>query len=133
MPTIQVTLSSEELVQIVDQMPPEELADFAEQVLAVKARRTAAALGASEEKALRLLYAAQLSPEQQARLRALGQKLESEGELSDRERKELQSLSEQSEQLNAARLQQVSELAALWGKPLPAVMQQLGLWRSYGQ
>ncbi|HRJ45367.1 MAG: hypothetical protein KJZ86_03060 [Caldilineaceae bacterium] len=133
MPTIQVTLSPEELVQIVDQMPADELADFTARVLAVQARRTVAALAATEDKTLRALYAAQLPPEQQARLRSLGQKLEVEDALSANEQQELQALSEQAEQLNAERMKKVTELAALWGKPLPAVMHQLGLWRGYGE
>lgn len=133
MPTIQVTLSPDELVQIVDQMPADELADFTERVLAVKARRTAAALGAAEEEILRALYAAQLPPEKQTRLRDLGQKLEAEEVLLADERQELQALSEQAEQLNVERMKRVAELAALWGKPLPAVMHQLGLWRGTHQ
>ena len=133
MPTIQVNLSPEELVQIVDLMPAAELADFTERVLAVEARRTAAALDASEEDTLRALYAAQLPPEKQARLRGLGQKLEAEEVLSADEQQELKSLSEQAEQLNAEGMNKVAELATLWGKPLPSVMHQLGLWRSYGE
>lgn len=133
MPTIQMTLSSEDLVQIVDQMAEDELADFTERVLAVKARRTTAAMDNVEEETLRSLYAAQLSPEQRARLRDLGQKLEAEEALLADERQELQALSEQAEQLNVERMKKVAELAALWGKPLPAVMHQLGLWRGYGE
>ena len=131
MPTIQMTLSSEDLVQIVDQMPEDELADFTERVLAMKARRTTAAMDTAEEETLRSLYAAQLPPEQHARLRDLGQKLEAEEALLADERQELQALSEQAEQLNVERMKKVAELAALWGKPLPAVMHQLGLWRGY--
>ena len=133
MPTIQMTLSSEDLVQIVDQMAEDELAEFTERVLAVKARRTTAALNTTEENTLRSLYAAQLPPEQRARLRDLGQKLEAEETLLAAERQELQALSDQAEQLNVERMKKVVELAALWGKPLPAVMHQLGLWRGTHQ
>ena len=61
MATIQVTVSPEELMQIVDQMPADELADFTNRVLVVKAQRTAATLDATEESILGAIYAAQLS------------------------------------------------------------------------
>ena len=130
MATIQVTVSPEELLQIVDQMPADELAEFTDRVLAVKARRTAAILNATEESTLRAIYAAQLPPDQQEHLRTLGQKLETVDSLSADEQQELQTLTEQAERLNAVRIEKVAQLAALWQKPLPAVMQQLGLWRS---
>jgi hypothetical protein len=130
MATIQVTVSPEELLQIVDQMPADELADFTDRVLAVKARRTAATLDADEESILRAIYAAQLPPDQQKRLHTLGQKLEAADSLVADEQQELQILTEQAERLNALRMEKVAQLAVLWQKPLPAVMQQLGLWRS---
>ena len=128
--TLQVTVSSEELLQIVAQMPAAELADFTDRVLAVKARQTAATLDAAEESLLRAVYAAQLPPDQQ-RLRMLGQRLEAAGVLAADERHELQTLTDQAERLNAVRIEKVAQFAVLWGKSLPAVMKQLGLWRSY--
>ena len=130
MATIQVTVSPEELMQIVDQMPADELADFTNRVLVVKAQRTAATLDATEESILGAIYAAQLSQVQQQRLRALGQKLEVADSLTSDEQQELQSLTEETERLNAVRIERVAQLATLWGKPLPVVMKQLGLWRS---
>ena len=130
MATIQVTVSPEELLQIVDQMPADELVDFTDRVLAVKARRTAATLDAGEESILRAVYAAQLPPDQQQRLRTLAHMLEAAEVLSADEQRELQTLTEQAEGLNAVRIEKVAQLAVLWGKPLPAVMKQLGLWRS---
>lgn len=130
MATIQVTVSPEELLQIVNQMPADELADFTGRVLAVNARRTAATLDADEESLLQAIYAAQLPPDQQDRLHSLGQKLEAADSLSAHEQHELQTLTEQAESLNAVRLEKVAQLAILWQKPLPAVMKQLDLWRS---
>lgn len=111
-------------------MPATELADFTDSVLAVKAHRTAATLDATEESLLRAIYAAQLSPEQQQRLHTLGQKLEAEDVLAAHEQQELQTLTNQAERLNTVRIKKVAQLALLWRKPLPAVMQQLGLWRT---
>ena len=127
--TLQVTVSPEELLQIVAQMPAAELADFTDRVLAVKARQTAATLDAAEESLLRAVYAAQLPPDQQ-RLRMLGQRLEAAGVLAADERHELQTLTDQAERLNAVRIEKVAQFAVLWGKSLPAVMKQLGLWRN---
>lgn len=121
--TLQVTVSPEELLQIVAQMSAAELADFTDRVLAVKARQTAAALDAAEESLLRAIYAAQLPPDQQQRLRTLGQKLGAADE-----QQELQTLAVQAEGPNALRIEKAAQLAALWQKLLPAVMQQLGLW-----
>ena len=129
--TLQVTVSPEELLQIVAQMPAAELADFTDRVLAVKARQTAATLDAAEESLLRAIYAAQLRPDQQKRLHTLGQKLEAADALAADERQELQTLADQAERLNAVRIEKAAQLAVLWRKPLPAVMKQLGLWRSY--
>lgn len=131
--TLQVTVSPEELLKIVAQMPAAELADFTDRVLAVKARQMAATLDAAEESLLRAIYAAQLAPNQQKRLHTLGQKLETEDSLVAVERQELQVLTDQAERLNAERIEKVAQLAVLWGKPLPAVMQQLGLWRTNEQ
>lgn len=128
--TIQVTVSPEELLQLVVQMPADELADFTDRVLAVKARRTAATLDADEESLLHAIYTAQLPPDQQGRLRILGQKLEAADSLCADDQQELQTLTEQAERLNAVRMEKAAQLAVLWQKPLPAVMQQLGLWRS---
>ena len=128
--TLQVSVAPEELLQIVAQMPVAELADFTDRVLAVKAGRTTATLDAAEESLLRAIYAAQLPPDQQQRLRMLGQKLEMADALAADERQELQTLTDQAERLNAVRIEKVAQLAVLWRKPLPAVMKQLGLWRN---
>lgn len=121
--TLQVTISPAALLQIVAQMPAAELADFTDRVLAVKARQTAATFDTAEDSLLRAIYAAQLPPDQQQRLRTLGQKLEAADE-----QQELQTLAVQAEGLNALRIEKAAQLAALWQKSLPAVMQQLGLW-----
>jgi len=121
--TLQVTNSPAALLQIVAQMPAAELADFTDRVLAVKARQTAATLDAAEDSLLRAIYAAQLPPDQQQRLRTLGQKLGAADE-----QQELQTLAVQAEGPNALRIEKAAQLAALWQKLLPAVMQQLGLW-----
>jgi hypothetical protein len=99
----------------------------------MKARQTAATLDVTEDSLLRAIYAAQLAPDQQTRLHALGQKLETEDVLSADERQELQALTGQAERLNTVRIGKVAQLALLWGKPLPAVMQQIGLWRTNDQ
>lgn len=90
---------------------------------------TAATPNAAEESLLRAIDAAQLPPEQQQRLRTLGQKLEAEEGLTAEERQALQMLTDQSERFNAVRIENVAQLAVLWKKPLPAVMKQLGLRR----
>jgi hypothetical protein len=91
---------------------------------------TAATADAAEESLLRTIYAAQLPLEQQQRLRTLGQKLEAEDALTADERQELQALTDQAESLNAVRIENVAQLAALRAKTLPAVMEELGLWRN---
>ena len=125
--TLQVSVSPEELLKIIAQMPAAELADFTDRGLAGKARHTAATLGGTEGGLLRAIYAAQLPPDQQQRLRMLGQKLEMADALAADERQELQTLTDQAERLNAVRIEKVAQLAVLWRKPLPAVMKQLGL------
>ncbi len=132
MATLQVTVSPEDLLQIVVEMPQPELDNFTAKVLVEKARRTAATLNATEEELVAAIYAAQLPPGQRERLHALGAKAEDE-KLSTNEQQELAQLVEQSEALNVVRMTKASELATLWQQPLATVVKQLGLWQSYGE
>ncbi|GEM_PF-2579010 len=87
-------------------------------------------MDAAEESRLRAIYAAQLPPDQQQRLRTLGQNLEAADALATDVRHEFQTLTEQAEALNAVRIEKVAQLAVLRGEPLPDVMKQLGLWQN---
>ena len=132
MATLSLKLSPEDMLQVVQEMPLDELTRFTDKVLQVKARHMAASLTVGEERLIEEIDRLKLSPKTHQRLLALGAKLEDEA-LSAAEQEELQHLSEKSEKINAQRLAKVAELATLWQKPLPEVMKQLGLWRSYAQ
>lgn len=131
MAILQLEVSREKLLEAVEQLEPEEFAIFVEDVLQVKARRSAPALNETEEDLLKQIHALQLPDNEHERLLMLGQKLENEA-ISSEELSEMKYLSERSEQLNAKRIKLVSELATMWKRSLPDVMQQLGLWQAYG-
>lgn len=132
MATLSLKISPEDMLQVVQEMPLDELTRFTDKVLQVKARHMAASLTVGEERLIEEIDRLKLSPKTHQRLLALGAKLEDEA-LSAAEQEKLQHLSEKSEKINAQRLAKVAELATLWQKPLPEVMKQLGLWRSYAQ
>lgn len=132
MATLSLKISPEDMLQVVQEMPLDELTRFTDKVLQVKAQHMAASLTVDEERLIQEIDKLKLSPKTHQRLLVLGAKLEDE-ELSAAEQEELQHLSEKSEKINAQRLAKVAELATLWQKPLPEVMKQLGLWRSYAQ
>ena len=127
MTTMQVNIPQTALMEAVEHLSLNALTDFINDVLDLKARRIAPSLTVSEEELLRRIYSLKLSDVNNGRLLQLGQKLTTET-INEAERTELETLTDESELLNAERIAAVAELATLRHKSLREMMQQLGLW-----
>jgi hypothetical protein len=128
MPTVRVEahLSSEELLQAVQQLGPDELEQFVSEVLSLRAQRQAPCLSQSETELL--LKINQGIPEDvRQRYNTLLAKRDDET-LTPEEHAELLGLTEQVERLQAERVKHLVALAQLRQKSLEGVMQDLGLW-----
>lgn len=129
MTTMQVNIPRTALIEAVEHLSMEDLTTFLDDVLDLKARRTAPSLSVSEEALLQNIYSLQLSEPERRRLLQLGTKLEQET-IAETERLELEILTDKSERLNAKRISTVAQLATLRRKPLHKIMKQLGLWNT---
>lgn len=127
MTTVQVNIPQTVLIEAVEHLSLNALTEFVNDVLDLKARRVAPSLTVGEEELLRRIYSLQLSDVDNGRLLQLGEKLTTET-ISKAERAELETLTDESERLNAERIAAVAELATLRHKSLREMMQQLGLW-----
>ncbi len=122
---IEVQVSTEQLLQAVEQLPPQELASFVAQVLALRAQREAPHVGASET-ALLLRINHALPAGLQRRFDQLVAKRQAETITSD-ELHELIQITDQIEQHDSDRLAALDALARLRGVTLTALMDALGL------
>ena len=127
MPTvpIEVQVSTEQLLQAVEQLPPRELASFAAQVLALRAQREASHVGSSET-ALLLRINHVLPADLQRRFDDLVARRQAETITPD-ELHELIQITDQIEQHDGERLAALDALARLRGVTLSALMDSLGL------
>jgi hypothetical protein len=123
MPTIHV--EADQLLQAALQMPREELERFAARLFALKVRQDTPSL--SEREAELLIQINQGLPAAvQERLNELIDKRRAET-ISAKELRELKSLADQVEKLDAERLKSLTELAHLRAVPLRKLIKQLGL------
>ena len=127
MTIMRVDIPQDTLLEAVQNLSLDELNEFVHQVVLIRARKAAPSLSEQEELLLEQIYTSKLSDEKHARLLHLGAKCENETINYD-ERIEFTKLVEQSELLNAKRIEGVAKLAALKGTSLDAMMTQLDLW-----
>lgn len=118
-------ISSTQLTQVIEQLSLAELDRFADEVMALRARRHAPVLSA-DESALFATINQSLSADEQHRLAELGEKRVDET-LIPEEHHELLRLQQRLEALHVKRMKALAELARLRGVTLTAIMEQLGI------
>lgn len=122
---IQTELSSEQLLQALDQMPQTEFEQVAEQVLALRLRRNAAVLSVQESELL-LKINQGLPADLQQRYNDLITKRDASN-LTPEEYTELLHLTDQVEQLEVERLEHLAILAGIRQRTVPQLMHDLGI------
>ena len=127
MPTVQVKtqLSLDELLKAVGQLSLPELEHFAQQVIALWAKRKAPALPQAEAELL-LKINQGLPNDLQRRYNELIAKRQAETLTSD-ENRELLRLTDHAEKLEASRVECMAELARIRNTSLDALMKELGI------
>ena len=125
MDTTQSNVSAEELLKAAEKLSLAELERFVGKVIEMQAHRKAPHLS-SEESILISRINEGLSLEMKSRLDSLTARRESET-LTEEERRELIELTDHLEEIHAARVEALSELARLRGVRLTALMDQLGI------
>jgi hypothetical protein len=127
MPVIQLEaqISSAQLLQAIEQMPPEELTGFVERVLMLRAERSATYFNRTESDLLMKINRS-IQFDLQERYQTLIDKRRSET-LTSEEHTELLQLTEEMERLNTERLTALAELARLRQTSLANLMKNLGI------
>lgn len=125
MPSIKAQVSSADLLQAVEQMPPAELEAFLLKVATIHARRKAKGLSQAETELLEHINRP-LSESMVSRYRVLIA-LRRDEQLSAEEHTELIQLAETLEQINTERIGWLADLARLRGLSLHKVMNDLGI------
>lgn len=127
MTTIQIhsQVSLDELLNGVEQLSTPDLEHFADQVLAVRARRRAPGLPEREAELLQQINQGPPATLQQ-RLNELTARRQAET-LTNEEHQELLQIIEQVEQRDAQRIAHLAELAQLRRVPIRTLMNQLGI------
>jgi hypothetical protein len=125
MPTIQVETSFKQLLDAVAQLPPEELNAFTEEVVALRANRTAPHV-AEDEASLLLQINRGLSADLQTRSAELVARRQQEV-ITASEQAELIRLSNWIEQLEAERIAALAKLAYLRNVSVRELMASLGI------
>jgi hypothetical protein len=122
---VEVEVSTEQLLQAVEQLPPEEFVSFLAQVLALRAHREASHLSSSETDLLLHINRA-LPGELKHRFDELVAQRQAETITSD-ELHELNHITDQIEQHGSERLAVLDALARLRGGTLRVLMDDLGI------
>lgn len=122
---IEVQVSTEQLLQAVQQLPPQELVSFLAQVLALRAHREASLLSSSETSLLLHINRA-LPDVLQHRFHELVAKRQAET-ITSNELHELNQITDQIEQHDSERLAALDALARLRGVTLASLMDALGI------
>lgn len=117
-------LTIDQLITAVKQLPPTQLHVFTRRL---SAWQTKSRKESDEETGLIAAAQVRLPATAERRLRRLARKSE-QGLLSAKELEEYRALAQQAEQMNAQRVEAVAKLARRWGKPVSAVMREIG-WR----
>jgi hypothetical protein len=127
MPTVHVEaeISRDELLKAVEQLNPRDFSHFLSQVLALRARREAPSLSASESQLLIRINQG-LPDETRRRYDDLIAKRQAET-LNEEELRELLGLTDVVENLEAVRLDALAALARSRGESLGAIMAKLGI------
>jgi hypothetical protein len=127
MPIVQVEarLSTDELLKAVGQLSKSELEQFASQIIALRAQRQAPSLPQTEAELL-LKINQGVPPEVQKRYDELIAKRRAES-LAPEEYDELLHLTDQTENLEARRMEYLTELAHLRHTSLAKLMENLGI------
>jgi len=120
-----IPLSSTQLVQAAEQLSPEELERFADEVAALRARRKAPLL-TPDESTLFALINRSLAEADRRRLEELGRQ-RSDETLTPDEHRELLTLQQRLEARHVDRMRALAQLAELRGVTLTTVMDQLGI------
>lgn len=128
MPVVKVPaeLTVDHLVRAVEQLPSEELAEFARRVIAIQVRRGVPLLVNDEEQALLAAISGRLPTEVQRRLDELREKSYEEA-LTPVEQAELLAFVQQVEQRDVARAEALVQLAKKRGTTVSELMHTLGL------
>jgi L-lysine 2,3-aminomutase len=122
---VEVQLSSDELLKAVEQLNQTDLERFVSQVIAIQAQRKALNLPQSEAELLIKINQHIPSDIQKYYNKLIAQR-DAENLTTD-EHRELLSLTEQIEKLQAQRIEYLADLARLRGITLTALMQNLGI------
>lgn len=125
MTTIQLEVSRDHLLQAIEQLETDDLAELVTELLNLRARRYAPILSHQETELFERINQWLTAEEQQQRAR-LQQKLEDET-LTAAEHRELIQLNDKAERLNAQRIEALAQLAVLRQTTLPQLMYSLGL------
>lgn len=127
MPTIQVEaqLTTDELLRAVQQLNQNELEQFVFKVVNLRAKQQAPSLPKTESDLLRKINQG-LPKELQKKYKVLLEKRRAE-ELTPKEHKELLSLSDQVEKLEAQRVEYLAEMARLRQTNMTDLMSSLGI------
>ncbi len=125
MATIQLEVSRDNLLEAIEQLENDELADLVTELLNVRARRFAPVLNQKETQIFQRINQ-WLTDDEQKKRAELQQKLEAET-LSEKEHEELVQLNNKAEWLNVQRVEALAELATLRQTTLPEMIQVLGL------
>ncbi|HEX6386985.1 MAG TPA: hypothetical protein VF177_20165 [Anaerolineae bacterium] len=125
MTTIQLEVSRDHLLQAIEQLETDELAELVTELLNLRARRYAPVLSHQETELFQRINQWLTAEEQQRRAR-LQQELEDET-LTAVEHQELIQLNDKAEWLNAQRVEALAQLAALRQTTLAQLMRSLGL------
>ena len=123
--SIEVQLSSEELLKAVEQLSLPEFEQFKSQIIALQAKRRTSALPQKEAELLTKINQG-IPPESQKYYQQLIAKREAEI-LTDTEYNRLLTLSEEIEKIAAKRLEYLVELANIRGVSLVDLMENLGI------
>ncbi|MCP4418960.1 MAG: hypothetical protein GY805_20275 [Chloroflexi bacterium] len=127
MTLVQVEVSPNALLKAVEEMSLDDLNEFVNAMLLVRARRIAPSITTNETELLDRINKTVLSPLEKERMRKLSDMLAEES-ITEEEHQELIDLTDKSELLNVERLTAVSQLATLRQKPFRDVMMELGLY-----
>jgi len=128
MPVVEVPaeLTVDHLIRAVEQLPSEELAEFARRVIAIQVRRGVPLLMNDEEQALLVAISGRLPTEAQRRLDELREKSYEET-LTPVEQAELLAFVQQVEQRDVARAEALVRLAKKRDTTVSELMHTLGL------
>jgi hypothetical protein len=125
MATIQLEVSRENLLEAIEQLENDELSDFVNEVLHVRARRFAPVLDHQESELFQKINQ-WLSEEETRRRDELLKKLDAET-LTELEHEELMQLNDKVEWLNVQRLKAFIQLAELRQKTIEELMNDMGI------